>query len=322
MATYAIVLGIYPTSPQISQFDFKTHYLTGLTVTAYEVDFASPSPVASLQPAGNKIGSAHYPSKIYQLDTEVSGLPKKAAAAAAVIKIPAAMASKFVDPAGDPYTTPANPLINVVLKVTRGGKSIADDSVNYDVNVAVEPIATPITSLDGIPVALYLGLGPAGTELGNKPYLQLPQNGNPPGYKELSKLIRDITKADPGAAGPYDPANLTSDQCLHLARELVSNRTVNPLPVPSPDLGALYTKESGDPNSKNREQFNSALQGFYASLNAEAMRLATYIAAWSAAQNCAAQTKNVSSASFTFPVRSTSTPQAGQIAQATVTLHN
>jgi hypothetical protein len=320
MPTYAIVIGIYPTTPQTTAADFVGNYLTGLTVTAYEVDFVSPNPVAALQPAGNEIGSASYPSSIYQLQTLIGAILQPAAAAAAVIDIPAAMASQFIDPAGDPYTTPANPLINVVLSVARGGISIADDSINYDVNVATEPI-TPLSSLDGIPVALYLGLGPAGTELGNQPYLQLPQNGPPP-YDQLSTVISEIIEADPGSGGPYDPQNLTAPQCLHLAREIVSNRTANPLPGPSPDLGALFTQESGDPNAQGREQFDSALQSFYSTVNAQATTLAGYIAAWSSAQNCAAATTNAANAGITFPVRLTSAPGPGQAAQATVILQD
>ncbi len=321
MPTYAIVIGIYPTTPQTTAADFVANYLTGLSVTAYEVDFVSPNPVASLQPPGNEIGSASYPASIYLLQTLIGLTLQPAAAAAAVIDIPAAMASQFVDPAGDPYTTPANPLINVVLSVSRGGVSIADDSINYDVNVATDPVV-PLSSLDGIPVALYLGLGPAGTELGNQPYLQLPQNGPPP-YDQLSTVIGEIIQADPGTSGPpYDPLNLTAPQCLHLAREIVSNRTANPLPVPSPDIGALYTQESGDPNAQNREQFSSALQSFYSTLNAQATTLASYIAAWSAAQNCAAATTSAANAGITFPVRLTSSAGPGQAAEATVILQD
>ncbi len=108
-------------------------------------------------------------------------------------------------------------------------------------------------------------------------------------------------QADPGL-GQFGPANLTAAQCLHVARELVSNRTANPLPVPSPDLGALFTKEGGDPNKQSREQFSSALQSCYATLDAQATRLAGYIAAWSSAQNCAAATTTAASAGLTFPV--------------------
>jgi hypothetical protein len=323
MPVYSIVIGIYPTSAQTASGDFTTNYLTGLSVSAYEVDFAFPNPVAALEPAGNLIGTASYPGSIYQLDTEINGLSSPAAAAAAVIDIPVALVSQFVDPAGDSYTTPANPLINVVLSVQRNGVAIADNSINYDCNVATD-LTTPIDSLTeppDIPVALYLGLGPAGTELGNQPYLQLSSRGAP-SYDQLSTVIAQIVKADPGAMGGYDPANLTSPQCLHLAREIVSNRTANPLPVPSPDLGALYTQETSDPNQQNRDQFAGALQSFYATLDAQATRLAAYIAVWSSAQNCAAATASATSAGFTFPVRLTSAPGAGQIAQATVILHN
>ena len=271
--------------------------------------------------ASNLIGTASYSAgSIYQLQTKVGIISEAAAAAAAVIEIPAALASQFVDPAGDPFTTPANPLINVVLSVQRNGTAIADDSINYDCGVATD-LVVPIDSLTGIPVALYLGLGPAGTELGNQPYLQVPSRGAP-SYDQLSTVIAQIVEADPGSMGGYDPANLTSAQCLHLAREIVSNRTANPLPVPSPDLGALYTQETSDPNQQNREQFAGALQSFYATLDAQATRLAAYIAAWSSAQNCAAATASATSAGFTFPVRLTSAPGAGQIAQATVILHN
>jgi hypothetical protein len=319
MPTYAIVIGIYPTTPT-SGPDFTLNYLTGLSITAYQVDFEHPDPAASVEPPGNLIGTATYPNNIYQL-IDPSPLAEPTAAAGAVIDIPAAMADQFVDPAGDQYTTPTNPLINVVLSVERNGTAIADNSVNYDVNVW-EDTGLPIDSLDGVTVGLYLGLGPAGTELGNVPYLQLTPGGGPPSYTDLNTVINEIIIADPGAAGPYDPANLTAPQCLHLAREIVSNRTANPLPAPSPDLGSIYTGSPGDGNDQHRQQFSSALQAYYASLDSQATTLAQYIAAWSAAQNCAAATTGATSAGFTFPVRLTSTPSAGQAAQATVILHN
>jgi hypothetical protein len=140
MSVYSIVIGIYPTSAQTAAIDFVNDYLNGLSVSAYEVDFASPNPVASVQPPGNLIGTASFSGgSIYQLRTRVGIVTEPAAAAAAVIEIPAALASQFVDPAGDPFTTPANPLINVVLGVERNGIAIADDSINYDCSVATDP---------------------------------------------------------------------------------------------------------------------------------------------------------------------------------------
>ena len=38
MPTFAIVIGVYPTSPQTTAADFVANYLNGLTITAYEVD--------------------------------------------------------------------------------------------------------------------------------------------------------------------------------------------------------------------------------------------------------------------------------------------
>jgi hypothetical protein len=316
VAAYAVVIGLYPTTPT-SGADFLANYLTGLSITAYQVDFDYPNPVASVEPATNLIGTANYPANIYQL----IDLGTPSAAAAAVIDIPAAMADQFIEPAGDQYTNPANPLINVVLSVERNGTMIADNSINYDVDVWVD-IGTSIDTLEGVTVGLYLGLGPSGTELGNIPYLELPPGGGSPSYTQLSTVINEIIQADPGAAGPYDPANLTAPQCLHLAREIVSNRTAKPLPAPSTDLGTLFTGAPGDGNDQSRQQFTSALQSYYAALESQATTLAQYIAAWSAAQNCAAATASASSAGLVFPVRLASTPAAGQAAQATVILHN
>lgn len=324
MPKYSLVIGVYPTTPTTAQ-DFRTNYLDGLSITAYAVTFADPNPAA---PTSTAIGTAtHKPgpnNRIHQLVESGS----KQAAAAAVIKIPQAIADQFVEPAADPYVTPADPLLNVVLEVSRNGERLFNESVNYGVGVWTGTGA--LKSLAGVTVGLYLGLTAEGTVAAGSPFLALPSDGSPPSYEALSAAIERIVDADPGAGGGYDPENLSEAECMHIAREIVSNRIVNPLPAPvptngpPPNLGALFTVTANDPEPEPaaREQFLGSLEGYYARLTGEATQLAGFIYAWSAAQRCTTQAQGAPEVGFTFPLRLATAASGGQIAQATVALRN
>jgi hypothetical protein len=324
MANYSLVIGVYPTTPTTAK-NFRTNYLDGLSIKAYAVTFTDPDPAA---PTSTVIGTAVHKTgpnnRIYQLLE--SG--KKQAAAAAVIKIPAGIVSQFVEPAADPYVTSADPLLNVVLEVSRNGEPLFNDSVNYDVGVWTGTGA--LKSLAGVTVGLYLGLTAEGTVAVGSPYLALPADGSPPSYKDLSTAIERVVEADPGAGAGYDPENLTEAECMHIAREIIGNRIVNPLPTPlpkggpPPDLGALFTatNNNAEPEPAARGQFLGSLEGYYARLTGEATKLAGYIYAWSAAQQCATKVQGAPEVGFTFPLRLASAAGNGQVAEATVALHN
>src|SRR6185312_1903715 len=182
-------------------------------------------------------------------------------------------------------------LVNVVLSVTRNGRKLREDSLDYDVQLwgtSGTPYAVPVTAADGIA----------------------------PDFTDLATAVNAILAEDP--TGKANPTDLTAPQCLHIARELVANRYADPLPTPSSQVMTLYTTGSDD----ERRHFESALQAYYARLEAEATRLAGYIYAWSAALACQALTEAAPQAALTFPVRVTSAPGVGQAAQATVIVHN
>ncbi|MEY9893363.1 hypothetical protein ABIA31_007043 [Catenulispora sp. MAP5-51] len=302
-------------------------YLHKLAVTAYQVDFGHPDTLAA--PPHAVIGSAGYTAAndstntIYQLtdlfDTTLYS------AAVAVIDVDSAILAK--------YTSPES-LVNVVLSVTRDGKKIREDSLDYDVQLwgsSGSPYSVPSSfalgvagtslTLDGSPgggiVGLYLPLPDPAFDAGSgTAYLVPPADGSAPSFSDIKNAVDAILAEDP--TGMSDPTDLTAQQCLHIARELVSNRYAAPLPAPSSAVPVLYTTGSDD----DRKHFESTLQSYYATLDAEASRLAGFIYAWSAALNCNGLTKAAAQAALTFPLRVTSTPGTAQAAEAGVVLHN
>lgn len=322
----ALVVVLHPPKVVASGLDFE-NYLHKLTVTAYQVDFSNPDTLPA--PPHPKIGSAVYKAAndpkntIYQL-TDAGGTTLYSVAVAVIDVDPAILAK---------YTAPQS-LVNVVLSVTRNGKKLREDSLDYDVQLwgtTATPYAVPVSAADGISgtdlaldgsllggvVGLYLPLpGPAFDAGSGNTYLVPSQDGSPPSFTDLGTAVNAILAEDP--TGTSNPTDLTAPQCLHIARELVSNRYADPLPTP-PDLVAkLYT--TGKDN--DRQHFESALQAYYSKLEAEATRLAGYIYAWSAGLACKALTEAATQAALTFPVRVTSTPNVGQATRATVIVHN
>ena len=320
----SLVVALYSATP-VDAAKFET-YLHDLTITAYEVDFDHPTTLAA--PPHAVIGAASYTNaaapanRIYQLRAPPPPPfppfppppPVPQPAAAAVIQVAAAIAGKYLLPQS---------LINVVLDVERGApapKKVVDHSLNYDVEVdnAVVP-NVPVVTLAGVTVGLYLALpDPKFDPGGAIAFVSLPADGSPPSYGDLDHAVSAVLNEDGGAAAP-DPSKLSPAQCLHVARELVSNRTVRPLPMPPKDLWAISASPADD---KDRTKFEGALRAYYNQLSAEATRLAGYVYAWSAAQNCQQLSRGAAHAALTLPVRLTTTASSGQEPEATVILGN
>jgi hypothetical protein len=322
----ALVVVLHPPKVMATGLDFE-EYLHQLTVTAYQVDFNNPSTLPA--PPHLEIGSAVYTvandqnNTIYQL-TDAFGT-QLYSAAVAVIDVDPAILNK--------YTSPQS-LVNVVLNVTRNGNELREDDLDYDVQLwgtPATPYVVPVTTVLGINgtsltldgsatggvVGLYLPLPDPAFDAGaGNTYLVPSQDGSPPSFSDLGTAVNAILAEDP--TGQSNPTDLTPPQCLHIARELVSNRYADPLPTPATAVAQLYTTGSDD----DRQNFESSLQSYYSALEGEATRLAGYIYAWSAALACTALTEAATQAALTFPVRVTSTPGAGQAAQATVIVHN
>jgi len=303
------------------------NYLHDLTVTAYQVDFGHPDTLPA--PPHSVIGSAAYtalndPSNtVYQL-TDLLGT-KLYSAAVAVIDVDSAILAKYDSPQS---------LVNVVLSVTRGGTEIRETSLDYDVQLwgsSGSPYAVPASSAFGVDgtslsldgsqaggvVGLYLPLPDPAFDAGSgTTYLVPPADGSAPAFQQIKDAVNAILAEDP--TGLTDPTDLTPIQCKHIAHELVSNRYAAPLPLPPSAVQELYTSGSDD----DRKHFQSQLQSYYATLDAQAGQLAGYIYAWSAALNCTGLTANATEAALTFPLRVTSTPGVAQAAEAGVVLHN
>ena len=200
----SLVIGLHPSAPT-DEASFLG-YLAGLTITAYQVDFQNPTTAPG--PPHTEIGIAQYTApngpQIFQL---IDGVTPQAAAAA-VIEVPAAMAAQFDVP---------EPLIDVVLEVTRGATTIVDNDMNFDVQL--DPVVTPagpLLSLDGVAVGLYLTLPDSSLPAG---YLAAAPGGGPPTYAQLTTAVTAILAEDPG--GAIDTAQLSAEQCLHItARSL------------------------------------------------------------------------------------------------------
>ena len=308
----SLVIGLHPATP--TDAATFTAYLTGLSITAYQVDFDNPTTVAG--PPHIDIGSANYTTglaEIFQLD---GGLQ---AAGAAVIDLPATIDPKFLSP---------QTLVNVVLQVTRNNVTLVDNDLNYDVLVDSTVTAVgPVVSLAGINVGLYLALPDPGLPAG---YLGVPPAGGIPSYAQLNSAITAILAEDPAAA--VNTAQLTAQESLHIAREMVANRTVNPLPLPlvttgpnanQADLGALYTLpvpaaiSSAD---SDRRQFESALTSYYSETSSDATTMAAYVYAWSAAQQCELWSAAATTGAMTFPLLPPPTADLSQIPEATLLL--
>jgi hypothetical protein len=310
----SLVIGLYPTAP-ITGAEF-TNYLSHLSITAYEVDFENPTPV----PDANhlKIGTATFnvppqPDSIFQLEIIPKNPPpliELGAAAAAIIPLPAGM-NKYLAPES---------LINVVLDVRRDGVHLVDHSINYDVALAN---VVPGPSLDG--VGLYLALEDPQVTPGAGPntFLVPPPDGSPPPYDTLDAAIIAILAEDPGGLNQDQLSNLSAADCLHIARELVSNRAARPLPAPpsGADLGQLYTSD-GSGTDQDRAQFQGGLLAYYNQINGDAIRMAGFVYAWSTAKKCETTTDKAANAAMAIPVRPTPANKPGLQAEATVILGN
>ena len=304
-----LVIRLHPENPAAGA-DF-TAYLQGLTITAYDLSTADPT-------NGAELGSASYvaPPNASQpwIPDPTAGivqhfttpplpqLPAPEAVATAVIQITAL-------PAGyKEYDT-----YDLRLVVTRGGVSIPESQLYYD--VAVEPSPAPassaFTTLPAADVALYLGI-PAPIS-GGLAALDLGDDGTPPNYQTLYNAIQAVLAADQQPTPPAVLGSLTVDQATHIAYEILW-ATQNALPTPPSsstasydDLGAIYTNPPNDGSltnsaEQNRQQFEGNLTSYYATVNAKVTRLAGYVYALSCAIACEAMAVATTKALLEFPV--------------------
>lgn len=339
--TNVIIIRFHPVEP-VAAADF-TAALAGLTVTAYDISFAkATTDLESLKDPANIIGqpAQFLPPDAHDANPNLNNhifqhfiqLPMPLglvlySVASAVIEVPAGM-KEFAGP-------------DVLIKLERSGAPLIDKSFHF--NVAVTTIAESLnppdipalralgTKVCAAPASFYVALPPAEQGAKPSPFVTLPDGGTPPKYDELLAAVKDVIKQDPGA-GNVDLAQLTPEQCRHIAYEIVWNRTTKPLPGAPPSIKAeppsLEYFYTGVPDSDltgmlkeaGRKKFEGEVESYYATRNADAERLSQYVYSLSAALHCANKSATVSQVTFAFPVRPSLQDNQGKIKEAEVVL--
>jgi len=306
-----IVIRLHPDKP-IAGTEFAD-YLTGLTITAFDLSCGDPK-------FGTQVGSAGYlpppdPAQPWIPDP-ASGIvqhftipllpfpPNAEAVATAVLEV--TLPSGYHE-----YVTP-----DLRIEASRAGTTLSFKNLYYDVQILPVGSLPPASSFPGLqPTSLYLKL-PAPVPPGLAS-LELSDDGSPPNFQALKDAVTTVLAADQQPNPPAVLGALTADQARHIASEIVWGAQA-PLPdlppAPPPGglgtfdaLGALYTNPFNDGTvgntlEQNRQQFEGSLNSYYATPNAKVDRLARFILALSAALACEELSVKAGSALLQFPV--------------------
>ncbi|HEX4966043.1 MAG TPA: neuraminidase-like domain-containing protein [Thermoanaerobaculia bacterium] len=312
-----IIIRLHPTQP-VDANTF-TGYLKGLTITAFDL---SVTDVQGTQPIGNPAQylptnpkkKSNPKNRIFQHYVLVPAppsippappIPTLQAVATAVIEVPAG---------GAEYLSS-----DIRLEIRRGAETIADRSINYNVDLSAAALPNPNVvppfpasveaSEFGGAVSEYLALpapGPAPDP--RAATLDLPADGTVPSFADVLAAVETVLRADPTVTGDADLfaklASLSAAQCHHVASEIVWNRRLSPLPTPPRSLEEMYTgtHSATDPAEQDRQQFEGKLTAYYAVQNASATRLTGYVFAAASAVACEVLSANADRAGVTFPL--------------------
>ncbi len=344
-----IFLRLHPPKP-MSPSAFTT-LLTGLEIKAFDLSFADPEGLQALSLLGTAKGLAnpHLPSLVnnnvniattsilqHYADVQVTPLPPTKERRLEAVATALIVATR---PATE-YPTPTS--FDVRLELTRGGESITDRVLEYNVEVVTVggALSTNQKNYFAMPASAYVTLPGAALDPALA-HVYMPPNGEPPPFDELCAQIDKVLAKDPGP--PHDSllkraqdpvlkkSPLTPAQSRQVAAEIVWNRAAaSPPDLPADALGidpfgAMYTHPPIDPAvnaaeaEKARAKFEAELTGWYGSRTAETLRLAGFVFSASAAIADEVLSREAERARFDFPVDTgPSTP--GTIPQASVDL--
>jgi hypothetical protein len=291
-----IVIRLHPVKPT-SGASFMS-YLEGLTIEVSDRSFSDPDGRAGGSVLGTAVYDPNDPNATIVQHVEVK-LPYTgdlAAVATAAIEI------------ADPLPATEYLGLDLALTVTRtiSGDTtpVAAKDLNYNIDLDAGPLPaapTPAAYAALSPPAMYLALPPSLSGLpAGTTFLDVPTDGTPPPYKAVLKAMQTVVAKDPGPGTPPDLAALTPVQCRHIAREIVFNRLLDPLPEPGTDLESLYRDVGSDDTT--RQQFEADLTSYYAVHTTKAEVLAKFVYGVSAALACQATTKATTNVSLTVPV--------------------
>lgn len=306
-----LIFRLRPETP-VSGEEF-TNYLKGLSIAAYELRLGDPeggdwafATATYLAPTSLPLAQPPVPNpatRITQHFEIIEGeITNFFAVATAVIEIP-------VDIGRDrEYRS-----IDVRLVITRDGKEIVDQQHYYNLPVAPIPAATTLQKPNDFPklqpISLHLALPGPGQKLAT--IAAAPVDVAPPNFADLRAAMEQVfsTEARGPEGIPHDAvtngiANLTREQCRHIAREITSDPTRYSLPVPNRSLEAMYTYSfvAGAEVERDRQLFESRLSAHYAQLDSEAEQLTSFVFAVAAAIWCEQQTGKATQAGFSFPI--------------------
>ncbi|MYY08031.1 insecticidal toxin complex protein [Streptomyces sp. SID4919] len=299
-----IILRLHPAEPMAAS-DF-TALLGGLTITAYDLSFTDSRDGVPLGTASGladphltdptddsvTLTSTSLLQHYIDITDPLTGAEDRRLESVATAVLVAA------PPAGHPeYPTPA--AYDIRLDVTTGaGSAVTVRHLDFNITVTtVGTLPTDQTACFAMAASAYLPLPAtgAGTAAGIA-HVDLPPGGAPPAFAPLVQAIDLVLGRDPGppggsllTRGPLAPA-----ESRHVASEIAWNRAAYPPPRPDPTLGqdpfgALYTEPPVDPAvgadalEKARPRFEAEQSGYYGTREAEALRLAGYVHAASAA---------------------------------------
>ncbi|WP_437827895.1 neuraminidase-like domain-containing protein [Sorangium sp. So ce1153] len=312
-----IILRLHPVEP-IDGATFRD-FLAALTIKAFDLSFGDSVTGVHIGTASG-LADPHLPSTTdnsvdvnntsilqHYVDFVPPGPPVPVrileAAATAVIVVNA--------PAGHPEY-PSGTSFDIRLEITRGGMGLVNQAFHYNVTITdVVALSSDQTSYFGMAVSAFIAL-PSST-VGLDPslaYVDLPADGRPPRFDDLVKAIDLVLAKDPGGAGAtlVEAPVLTPAQSRQVAAEIVWNRALYPPPEPPRSIGALYTMPPIDPSAdkdkleRERKQFEAELAGYQTTHDVEALRLAGFVYAASAAIACEIMSKQASRAGLDVPI--------------------
>lgn len=300
-----LVIRLHPVEP-ISAADFTT-YLNGLSIAAHEVSFNDPdgngpafgtapyiAPALPPSPSANPTPNQDPNNRITQhFEIVPVGIGVFArnffAVATAVIEIP-------TPPAGGEFRT-----ADVRLVMTRSGGDVVHKQIYYNVPVAPAPMPADPNNFPGLqPISLHLALPSLGQQLSET--VIVPEDGTAPNFGNLRTAVQNVLNAEPGSTAGI--ANLTREECRHIAYEIIWDRIAYPLPVPDRSLESMYTgpHSASSDEELDRRVFEGDLLVYYVKHNSEAERLTNFVFSLSAAIWCEEKSTQATEAGFNFPV--------------------
>ncbi|OAQ74289.1 insecticidal toxin complex protein [Pochonia chlamydosporia 170] len=231
--------------------------------------------------------------------------------------------------------------LDLRLVITRNGNSIGKSpplEFNVPVRSIQEPLPTEPSTWIGLdydsqnetdPVyrAGYVFVPPIPKIVSNRPNLKLGQDGITPNFNSLVDLVNEVladdhtsTDPDPNTSLQTRKTPLDAPQCLQIARELIYDRAVYPLPGPkNKSLEDMYSNPNvASSDDQDRKQFEADINAYYSQHDAEATQLSNFVFAAASAIECEKSSIALSSASISFQIVSQPNQQPPFVSKAVI----